>query len=93
LAVLLGAGAIGWGYVMPVSAAPGHLVVPGSSVIPTIPPDRGGGGAFTVANENFGAAAAFVAARALAIDYVLNAAVAISADVGALVSRDIPHQS
>jgi amino acid transporter len=45
-----------------------------------------GGGSFTVAKENLGPNAGLVAASALAIDYVLNTAVAISAGVGAIVS-------
>jgi amino acid transporter len=45
-----------------------------------------GGGSFTVAKENLGARAGVVAASALCVDYVLNAAVAISAGVGAIVS-------
>jgi amino acid transporter len=45
-----------------------------------------GGGSFTVAKENLGADAGLVAAAALAVDYILNAAVAISAGVGAIVS-------
>jgi amino acid transporter len=45
-----------------------------------------GGGSFTVAKENLGELAGLVAASALAVDYILNVAVAISAGVGALVS-------
>src|SRR6202012_887199 len=45
-----------------------------------------GGGSFTVAGENLGARAGLLAAAALMIDYVLTAAVGISAGVGALVS-------
>src|ERR1700712_4245508 len=45
-----------------------------------------GGGAYTVAKEKLGERAALVAASALAVDYVLNVAVAIAAGVGALVS-------
>jgi amino acid transporter len=45
-----------------------------------------GGGAYTVAKENLGDRCALVAAAALAVDYVLNVAVAIAAGVGALVS-------
>jgi len=45
-----------------------------------------GGGSFTVAHENLGTQAGLAAAAALAVDYVLNAAVAISAGVGAIVS-------
>jgi amino acid transporter len=45
-----------------------------------------GGGSYTVASENLGAYPGLLAAAALMIDYILNAAVGISAGVGALVS-------
>ncbi|GEL74351.1 APC family permease [Myxococcus virescens] len=45
-----------------------------------------GGGSFSVARANLGVKPALLAASALALDYVLNVAVAISAGVGALVS-------
>ena len=45
-----------------------------------------GGGSYTVASENLGDTAGLFAAAALMIDYILNAAVGISAGVGALVS-------
>ena len=45
-----------------------------------------GGGSYTVASENLGSGAGLLAAAALMIDYVLTAAVGISAGVGALVS-------
>jgi amino acid transporter len=45
-----------------------------------------GGGSYTVATENLGDGAGLLAAAALMIDYVLTAAVGISAGVGALVS-------
>jgi amino acid transporter len=45
-----------------------------------------GGGSFTVAGENLGERAALLAAAALMIDYVLTAAVGISAGIGALIS-------
>jgi len=45
-----------------------------------------GGGSYTVATENLGEGAGLLAAAALMIDYVLTAAVGISAGVGALVS-------
>ncbi len=45
-----------------------------------------GGGSFTVAGENLGDRAGLLAAAALMIDYVLTAAVGISAGVGALIS-------
>lgn len=45
-----------------------------------------GGGSYTVATENLGEWPGLLAAAALMIDYVLTAAVGISAGVGALVS-------
>src|ERR1700677_1852525 len=45
-----------------------------------------GGGSFTVASENLGDKAGLFAAAALMIDYVLTAAVGISAGITALVS-------
>src|SRR5271165_4221741 len=45
-----------------------------------------GGGSYTVATENLGEWAGLLAAASLMIDYVLTAAVGISAGVGALVS-------
>lgn len=45
-----------------------------------------GGGSYTVASENLGTWPGLLAAAALMIDYILTAAVGISAGVGALVS-------
>src|ERR1700760_1875605 len=45
-----------------------------------------GGGSYTVASENLGEKPGLLAASALMIDYILTAAVGISAGVGALVS-------
>lgn len=45
-----------------------------------------GGGSYTVASENLGEKPGLLAAAALMIDYILTAAVGISAGVGALVS-------
>src|SRR5580692_2913948 len=45
-----------------------------------------GGGSYTVASENLGPGPGLLAAAALMIDYILTAAVGISAGVGALVS-------
>ena len=54
-----------------------------------------GGGSFTVASENLGNSAGLLAAAALMIDYILTAAVGVSAGITALVSaipRLHPHQ-
>lgn len=45
-----------------------------------------GGGSYTVASENLGPRPGLLAAAALMIDYILTAAVGISAGVGALIS-------
>jgi amino acid transporter len=53
-----------------------------------------GGGSYTVARFNLGASASLLAAAALLADYILTAAVGISAGVGALVSAVpslLPH--
>ncbi len=47
-----------------------------------------GGGSYTVAHENLGTFAGLLAAAALMIDYVLTAAVGISAGIGALTSAE-----
>jgi amino acid transporter len=52
----------------------------------TIAAYPGGGGSYTVARENLGLGASLLAASALMIDYVLTAAVGISAGIAALVS-------
>ncbi len=60
----------------------------------TIEAYPGGGGSYTVARENIGPFAGLLAAAALMIDYVLTAAVGISAGVGALASAApslLPH--
>jgi amino acid transporter len=60
----------------------------------TIAAYPGGGGSYTVASENLGTYPGLLAGAALMIDYVLTAAVGISAGVGALVSavpRLQPH--
>ena len=62
------------------------LLVVYVSYLQTIGAYPSGGGSFTVAKENLGANAGLIAAAALTVDYILNAAVAISAGVGAIVS-------
>jgi amino acid transporter len=51
-----------------------------------------GGGSYTVATENLGTGAGLLAAAALMIDYILTAAVGISAGVTALTSAVQPLQ-
>src|SRR5215204_4118412 len=87
LTILLVAGAAGSREIVPVlGAVVGLLIVLLFSYRQTIAAYPNGGGSFTVAKENLGPGAGLVAAAALAVDYILNAAVAISAGVGALVS-------
>ncbi len=54
----------------------------------TIAAYQNGGGSYTVATENLGDRAGLLAAAALMIDYILTAAVGISAGVEALTSAD-----
>jgi amino acid transporter len=59
------------------------LVVSYRQVIEAFP---GGGGAYAVAKAHLGARASLVAAASLIVDYVLNAAVGVSAGIAALTS-------
>jgi len=86
---------LGVHYILPVVAAiVALLIIVYFSYCQTIEAYPHGGGSYTVASENLGAHAGLLAAAALMIDYVLTAAVGISAGVGALVSalpRLQPH--
>ncbi|MBS1821468.1 MAG: APC family permease [Acidobacteria bacterium] len=62
------------------------LVIVFFSYRQTIEAYPGGGGSYTVATENLGEKAGLLAAAALMIDYILTAAVGISAGVTALTS-------
>ncbi len=62
------------------------LVIVFFSYRQTIAAYPGGGGSYTVAHENLGTFPGLLAASALMIDYVLTAAVGISAGIGALIS-------
>jgi amino acid transporter len=85
LLIVLGLGGIR--YIVPISfAIIGLLAIVYVSYLQTIDAYPHGGGSYTVASENLGANAGLFAAAALMIDYILNAAVGISAGVGALVS-------
>lgn len=95
LTVLLPLSVAGLRYVTPLTllivALLGIVFVSYRQTIDAYP---GGGGAYTVAKENLGTQPALVAAAALALDYLLNVAVAISAGVGACVSAIpalLPH--
>ena len=86
---------MGVAYIVPISTAIIILlVIVYFSYRQTIDTYPGGGGSYTVARENVGEGAGLLAAAALMIDYVLTAAVGISAGVGALVSAIpslLPH--
>jgi amino acid transporter len=66
------------------------LVIVFFSYRQTIAAYPSGGGSYTVATENLGDGAGLLAAAALMIDYILTAAVGISAGVTAVTSA-IPH--
>jgi amino acid transporter len=95
LTLLLPLGAAGIAYVGPISAV---IIVILLAVFfsyrQTIVAYPGGGGSYTVAKENLGPRLGLLAGAALALDYILNVAVAIAAGVGALVSAIpslLPH--
>ncbi|HEX8173165.1 MAG TPA: APC family permease [Thermoanaerobaculia bacterium] len=87
LAILIPIGAAGLGAIGPITVV--VLIVLGILYISyrqTIAAYPNGGGSYIVAKENLGTGAGLCAAAALILDYILNAAVGISAGVGALVS-------
>ncbi len=87
LTLLIPLGAAGVAYIVPVSASIIVLLaIVYFSYRQTIAAYPGGGGSYTVASENLGRYPGLLAAAALMLDYVLTAAVGISAGVGALVS-------
>ena len=91
LTLLIPLGVAGIGHIVPISAAIIVLLtIVFFSYRQTIEAYPHGGGSYTVASENLGENAGLLAAAALLIDYILNAAVGISAGVGALVSA-FPH--
>jgi amino acid transporter len=85
--VLAAAGAAALDYTLPVTIAITVLltvlVVSYRQVIEAFP---GGGGAYAVASRHLGREASLIAAASLIVDYVLNAAVGVSAGVAALWS-------
>ena len=87
LTLLIPLGAAGVAYILPVSLSIiALLAIVYFSYRQTIAAYPGGGGSYTVASENLGRYPGLLAASALLIDYILVAAVGISAGVGALVS-------
>jgi amino acid transporter len=95
LSLLIPLGLLGVRYIVPISAAIiTLLVIVYFSYRQTIAAYPSGGGSYTVARFNLGARASLLAAAALLADYILTAAVGISAGVGALVSAVpslLPH--
>jgi amino acid transporter len=85
--VLAAAGATALDYTLPVTIAItvllAVLVFSYRQVIAAFP---GGGGAYAVASRHLGRQASLIAAASLIVDYVLNAAVGVSAGVAALWS-------
>ncbi len=87
LTLLIPLGAAGLVYMLPISASIIVLLaIVYFSYRQTIAAYPTGGGSYTVARANLGPRVGLLAAAALLIDYVLTAAVGISAGVGALVS-------
>jgi amino acid transporter len=87
LTLLIPLGLMGVHYIVPISAAIVILLaIVYMSYRQTIEAYPRGGGSYTVASQNLGAGPGLLAAAALMIDYVLTAAVGISAGVGALIS-------
>jgi amino acid transporter len=87
LTLLIPLGAAGVAYILPITFSILILLtILYFSYRQTIAAYPNGGGSYTVARENIGEGAGILAAAALMIDYVLTAAVGISAGVGALVS-------
>jgi amino acid transporter len=95
LSLLIPLGVLGVRYIVPISAAIiTLLVIVYFSYRQTIAAYPSGGGSYTVARFNLGAPAGLLAAAALLADYILTAAVGISAGVGALISAVpalLPH--
>jgi len=95
LSLLIPLGLAGVRYLIPISAAIIILLwIVYFSYRQTIAAYPTGGGSYTVARFNLGASASLLAAAALLADYILTAAVGISAGVGALVSAIpslLPH--
>ena len=87
LVVLVAAGAAGLRYSLPITGAIivllTALVVSYRQVIEAFP---SGGGAYAVSKAHLGIQASLVAAASLIVDYVLNAAVGVSAGIAALTS-------
>jgi amino acid transporter len=85
--VLVAAGTVGLSYTLPVTVAIVLLlVVLVASYRQVIAAFPGGGGAYAVAGRHLGRQPSLIAAASLIVDYILNAAVGVSAGVEALTS-------
>ena len=87
MTLLMPLGVAGLNYIVPIITA--ILILLGIvffSYLQTIAAYPNGGGSYTVASENLGTGPALLAAAALMIDYILTAAVGISAGVTAVTS-------
>ncbi|HET6846568.1 MAG TPA: APC family permease [Anaerolineales bacterium] len=84
---LVVAGSAGLAYTWPICLAiTGLLGIVALSYFQTIHAYPSGGGSYVVARENLGTLPGLVAAAALLLDYVLNAAVSLTAGVAAIAS-------
>jgi amino acid transporter len=84
---LVVAGAAGLALAWPIGVAiTGLLVIVAISYLQIIHTYPSGGGSYTVARENLGSSAGLVAGAALLIDYLLTAAVSLTAGVEAIAS-------
>ena len=91
LSLLIPLGILGVQYIVPISAAIiALLVIVYFSYRQTVAAYPSGGGSYTVARYNVGAFPSLLAAAALLTDYILTAAVGISAGVGAAISAVPP---
>jgi amino acid transporter len=87
LTVLVPLGLLAPRYMGPLSAVIiGLLAIVYLSYRQTIAAYPDGGGSYSVASRNLGRGPGLLAASALAVDYILNVAVAISAGAGAIIS-------
>ncbi len=87
LTLLIPLGMAGVAYILPITVSIVVLLgIVFFSYRQTIEAYPQGGGSYTVATENLGVNAGLLAAASLMVDYILTAAVGISAGVGALVS-------
>src|ERR1700720_320218 len=95
LSLLIALGLLGVRYIVPISAAIiALLVIVYFSYRQTIAAYPSGGGSYTGARCNLGASPRLLAAASHLADYILTAAVGISAGVGALISAVpslLPH--